>query len=153
VVVHCGWLLKVDGTFREKIDKRQGFLAPSSAARRSAATVSSQSRRWRAASSPRTGPRARRTLHSVRAAPASVLRQSFRGRSSLRCSTCCGHAVARLQLVFAQENAIDYPESTLIALRALSSEDGPSDLLLALDMRIEHLLLDEFQDTSLAHTN
>jgi len=60
------------------------------------------------------------------------------------------HAVARLQLVFAQENAIDYPESTLIALRALSSEEGPSELLLALDMQIEHLLLDEFQDTSLA---
>jgi ATP-dependent helicase/nuclease subunit A len=59
-------------------------------------------------------------------------------------------AVARLQLVFARENAIDYPESTLIALRALSSDDAPSDLLLALDMRIEHLLVDEFQDTSLA---
>src|SRR5204863_5945569 len=29
-------------------------------------------------------------------------------------------------------------------------DDGPSELLLALDMRIEHLLVDEFQDTSLA---
>ena len=58
--------------------------------------------------------------------------------------------LARLQLVFARENAIDYPESTMIALRALSSDEGPSDLLLALDMKMEHLLLDEFQDTSLA---
>jgi ATP-dependent helicase/nuclease subunit A len=57
---------------------------------------------------------------------------------------------ARLQLVFAQANAIDFSEATLIALRALASSEGPSDLLLALDARIEHLLVDEFQDTSLA---
>lgn len=58
--------------------------------------------------------------------------------------------IARLQIVFARESAIDYPESTIIALRALSSDEGPSDLMLALDMKMEHLLLDEFQDTSLA---
>jgi ATP-dependent helicase/nuclease subunit A len=59
-------------------------------------------------------------------------------------------AAARLQTVFAQANAIDFSEATLIALRALTTGDAPSDLLLALDARIEHLLVDEFQDTSLA---
>jgi ATP-dependent helicase/nuclease subunit A len=59
-------------------------------------------------------------------------------------------AAAQLQTVFAQANAIDFSEATLIALRALTTGDAPSDLLLALDARIEHLLVDEFQDTSLA---
>ncbi|HEY7943177.1 MAG TPA: UvrD-helicase domain-containing protein, partial [Casimicrobiaceae bacterium] len=59
-------------------------------------------------------------------------------------------AAARLQLVFAEARAIDFVEASQIALRALGEPDAPSDLLLRLDMRIEHLLVDEFQDTSLA---
>jgi ATP-dependent exoDNAse (exonuclease V) beta subunit len=59
-------------------------------------------------------------------------------------------AAARLQLVFAEARAIDFIEASQIALRALGEPDAPSDLLLRLDMRIEHLLVDEFQDTSLA---
>jgi ATP-dependent helicase/nuclease subunit A len=58
-------------------------------------------------------------------------------------------AAARLQLMFAGEGAIDFAEATLVALRALDTET-PSDLLLAMDMRIAHLLVDEFQDTSFA---
>ena len=56
---------------------------------------------------------------------------------------------ARLRLEFAREGAIDFAEGTLAALSALDTE-VPSDLLLAIDMRISHLLIDEFQDTSLA---
>ena len=59
-------------------------------------------------------------------------------------------AAARLQWVFAQAGCIDFSEATLVALRALETSDAPSDLLLAFDTRIEHLLIDEFQDTSLA---
>ncbi len=59
-------------------------------------------------------------------------------------------AAARLRLVFADARAIDFVEASQIALRALGEPDAPSDLLLRLDMRIEHLLVDEFQDTSLA---
>ncbi len=57
---------------------------------------------------------------------------------------------ARLQIVFAEARAIDFIEASQIALRALGEPDAPSDLLLRLDMRIEHLLVDEFQDTSLS---
>jgi ATP-dependent exoDNAse (exonuclease V) beta subunit len=59
-------------------------------------------------------------------------------------------AAARLQLVFAEAHVIDFIEASQIALRALGEPDAPSDLLLRLDMRIEHLLVDEFQDTSLS---
>jgi len=144
------WLLKVDGTFREKIDKRQGFLAPSSAsASERGNRVDQKQAMGELLARLEQVPGLVAALHSVRALPPPRYDQASWSFIAALLDVL-RHAVARLQLVFAQENAIDYPESTLIALRALSSEDGPSELLLALDMRIEHLLLDEFQDTSLA---
>ncbi len=55
---------------------------------------------------------------------------------------------AQLSLVFAAEGTCDFSEVTLRALCALGSGDAPSPVLLAQDLRIEHLLVDEFQDTS-----
>jgi ATP-dependent helicase/nuclease subunit A len=144
------WLLKVDGTFREKIDRRQGFLAPSSASASERGNRLDQKQAMgELLARLEQVPGLVAALHSVRALPPPRYDQASWSFIAALLDVL-RHAVARLQLVFAQENAIDYPESTLIALRALSSEDGPSELLLALDMRIEHLLLDEFQDTSLA---
>lgn len=57
-------------------------------------------------------------------------------------------AVAHLKLVFSRYNVIDFSELSLSSLDALGHEDRPSDLALALDYRIEHILIDEFQDTS-----
>ena len=144
------WLLTQKGTIRAGVDKRQGFLAPSSA--------SAAGRGSRLAQKQSIGELLARleqvpglavALDSVRKLPPPRYDEASWSFIAALLDVL-RHAVARLQLVFAQENAIDYPESTLIALRALSSEEGPSELLLALDMRIEHLLLDEFQDTSLA---
>ncbi len=58
--------------------------------------------------------------------------------------------VAQLRLVFAQKGMVDYCEITLRALQALGDTETPTDLALALDYRIQHLLIDEFQDTSLS---
>ncbi|MGS2723839.1 UvrD-helicase domain-containing protein [Porticoccus sp. GXU_MW_L64] len=55
---------------------------------------------------------------------------------------------ARLSLVFLRNNACDFTEVTLAALRALGTEDNPTDTALRLDYRIRHILVDEFQDTS-----
>jgi ATP-dependent helicase/nuclease subunit A len=57
-------------------------------------------------------------------------------------------ALAQLQLVFARRGQADFIEIAQGALRALGREDEPTDLMLALDYRIRHLLVDEFQDTS-----
>lgn len=58
-------------------------------------------------------------------------------------------AVLHLQAEFSARGKADFTEMTLRALDALSDEDGnPSDLLLKLDYRIRHILVDEFQDTS-----
>jgi ATP-dependent exoDNAse (exonuclease V) beta subunit len=59
-------------------------------------------------------------------------------------------AVAELQLVFQAHGKADYVEVSLRALRALGSADEPTDLALAFDYRLQHLLVDEFQDTSFA---
>jgi ATP-dependent exoDNAse (exonuclease V) beta subunit len=57
-------------------------------------------------------------------------------------------AVAQLKVVFAERGEADFTEFMQAALRALGSADAPTDLLLALDYRIRHILVDEFQDTS-----
>jgi ATP-dependent exoDNAse (exonuclease V) beta subunit len=56
--------------------------------------------------------------------------------------------VAELKVVFAERREVDFMELALAARRALGQFDAPSDLLLALDRRIQHILVDEFQDTS-----
>ena len=63
---------------------------------------------------------------------------------------------ARLQLVFQREGLCDFTETALAAQRALSHSGGntpggteePTDLALQLDYRIQHILVDECQDTS-----
>ena len=57
-------------------------------------------------------------------------------------------AVAELWLVFREQGTADFAEIALKALEALGSEQQPSELLLKLDARINHILVDEFQDTS-----
>ncbi|MEM7207538.1 MAG: UvrD-helicase domain-containing protein [Pseudomonadota bacterium] len=59
-------------------------------------------------------------------------------------------ASAQLQLVFAERGQVDHSELTLRALQALGDEESPSDLALSLDYRISHLMIDEFQDTSVS---
>ena len=58
------------------------------------------------------------------------------------------HLVAELRVLFAERNTADFVELAFAAQRALGSAEEPSDLLLALDRRLQHILVDEFQDTS-----
>ena len=59
------------------------------------------------------------------------------------------HATATLRLVFAVHAQVDFTEVAQAALHALGEDDAPTDLALALDYRVQHLLVDEFQDTSI----
>ena len=58
--------------------------------------------------------------------------------------------VAQLQLVFSQKQAVDFAQISQAASIALGAIDDPSDLALHLDHKIQHLLVDEFQDTSIS---
>ena len=57
-------------------------------------------------------------------------------------------AAAELKFVFAERKAADYPEFAAAARQALGTADEPTDTALALDARLRHVLVDEFQDTS-----
>jgi superfamily I DNA/RNA helicase len=57
-------------------------------------------------------------------------------------------AAAQLSAVFAEQGQVDFSAVTHAALQALGTDEEPSDLTLALDYKFQHILVDEFQDTS-----
>lgn len=58
------------------------------------------------------------------------------------------HLSSELLLSFRKFRVIDYAQASSAARTALGNADAPTDLALALDHRIQHVLVDEFQDTS-----
>ena len=63
---------------------------------------------------------------------------------------CLKLAAGQLILQFMQAGEVDFIEVARRADMALGQVSNPSDLLLKLDASIQHLLIDEFQDTSLS---
>ena len=59
-------------------------------------------------------------------------------------------AVAQLKVRFQQSGEADYTEIAMAAQQALGEPEEPTDLALSLDYQIRHLLVDEFQDTSVS---
>lgn len=57
---------------------------------------------------------------------------------------------AELLTVFQKYSQVDYAHIAIAAEDALGPEDMPTDLALRLDYQISHILVDEFQDTSLS---
>jgi ATP-dependent exoDNAse (exonuclease V) beta subunit len=57
-------------------------------------------------------------------------------------------AVAQLEVLLRERAQVDFTAVSQAAIRALGTAEEPTDLALALDYRIRHLLVDEFQDTS-----
>ena len=53
-----------------------------------------------------------------------------------------------LRNVFSEQGKVDFTEISLTARKALGNEDDPTDLLLYLDYKIQHILVDEYQDIS-----
>lgn len=58
--------------------------------------------------------------------------------------------VAQLKILFTENKIADFTEIAMAANTALGSEESPSELALNLDTKIKHLLVDEFQDTSIS---
>ena len=57
-------------------------------------------------------------------------------------------AAAQLWLCFQAQNEVDFVEISQRAFQALQEGDEATELAMRLDYRIQHLLVDEFQDTS-----
>lgn len=58
--------------------------------------------------------------------------------------------VAHLQVIFQEKGKIDFVEVNLRALNAMGDELTPTDITLSLDYQIKHILIDEYQDTSIS---
>ncbi len=56
--------------------------------------------------------------------------------------------LSELDSVFTSAHQVDFNEIAIRASKAMGSEDEPTDLALSMDLRISHILVDEFQDTS-----
>jgi ATP-dependent helicase/nuclease subunit A len=94
-------------------------------------------------------PSARKTLAEIRALPAPAYSDEQWGRVR-EVAQVLVLAAAELDQVFRDQGAADFPAVSLAALRALGTADSPTDLSLRLDYRLQHILVDEFQDTSSA---
>jgi len=134
------FLLTGAGTFRKTITKTQGFPADAKVEKSSILEIFSQlsdipelSQQW---SDIRKMPDSHRFINEQW----QVLESLF---------TLLPLASSELQNIFMQQATADFTEISLRALDALRDEKGrPSDILLKLDYRIQHILVDEFQDTS-----
>lgn len=131
-------LLTKRGGWRRRVDKAAGFGPPQAAAR---------DRLLEFLAHVQGDERLRSKLERIRSLPAPRYGTAeWRTLAALRVALV--HAAAELRLVFVERQAVDFVELALGAQQALGRVDMPSDLLLALDRRIRHFLVDEFQDTS-----
>lgn len=140
------WLLTKDGGWRKTIDKRQGFPVGDNKEQKELYKHHKQ----RMAALLETFAHDTVLLEQLvelRCLPAAAYPDS-QWRILVHITRLLALAVAQLQLVFQSRGEVDFTELSLSALRALGSELAPSDLMLRLDARIRHLLIDEFQDTS-----
>ena len=132
-------LLTGEGEFRKRLTKNEGF-PPQCADKTPMLNLLRELER---------DPSARQTLVEIRVLPAPAYsdEQWARVREVAQVLVL---AAAQLDQVFREQGAADFPAVSLAALRALGPADAPTDLALRLDYRLQHILVDEFQDTSSA---
>ena len=137
-------LLRNSARIRQQVTKRQGFAAANgnAAARDAKDAIESLLRRLDA------DPAIAVALDTVRnLPPPQVSDASWAAVEAF--VVVLPQVAAHLSLTCAAHGRIDFIEGAFAALRALGDPQSPSDLLLRVDGRIAHLLVDEFQDTSL----
>jgi ATP-dependent exoDNAse (exonuclease V) beta subunit len=134
----CSLLLTNDNTWRSSIDSRTGF--PAKTHRAAGSQLKAIIGRISANESLLSELRRVRKLP-----PISYSEEEWRTVRSI--FIVLRHAIAQLRVVFAEQDVIDFAEAGIAAHSAL---ENPS-VLMRLDERVQHLLVDEFQDTSRPH--
>jgi len=132
-------LLTGEGGLRKRLTKNEGF-PPQSADKPPMLDLLQELER---------DPRTRQILVEIRRLPAPAYSDDEWGRVR-EVAQVLVLAAAELDQVFREQGAADFTAVSLAALRALGSADSPTDLGLRLDYRLQHILVDEFQDTSSA---
>ena len=134
-------LLTKGGAWRAKVDKRHGF--PAGAAGKA----------WKERLATLIATLAGDTLCAAladtrRLPPPAYTDAQWRVLEAI--TELLKRAVGQLKLVFQSRGQVDFTEVSQRALLALEDAEGPTDLALRLDYQIRHLLIDEFQDTSIS---
>jgi ATP-dependent exoDNAse (exonuclease V) beta subunit len=132
-------LLTGKGEFRTRLTKNEGFPAPCADKSPMLDLLQELDR----------DSNARHALLEIRGLPAASYSDEQWGRVR-EVAQVLVLAAAELDQVFREQGAADFPAVSLAALRALGPADAPTDLSLRLDYRLQHILVDEFQDTSSA---
>jgi ATP-dependent exoDNAse (exonuclease V) beta subunit len=130
-------VLKVDGELRSTVTKLNGFPAQS----RHKGPMQDLLQEWA------RDPSLAAVLRSARAVPdpcySDAQWDGVRAAAQVLLL-----AAAELDVVFRERGEADFPAVSMAARRALGSALAPTDLALRLDYRLQHILVDEFQDTS-----
>jgi len=136
----ANFLLTGSGTFRKTVTKTQGFPADRKVEKSDVldilshlSDISELSQQW----------------DDIRKMPDSPHFAHEQWQVLEALFTLLPLASSELKSIFMQQGSADFTEISLRALDALRDEHHrPSDILLKLDYRIQHILIDEFQDTS-----
>jgi len=142
-------LLTQELTWRKSFDKRMGFPAPTSAENPAEKILFREMKENIAELITKLSAtdKLHAALLELNHAPAEYY-QEMQWQTLSALYQVLRIVVAQLQVVFRHDGKIDYIENAQAALFALGTDDNPTDLALALDYQIRHLLIDEFQDTS-----
>lgn len=132
----CSLLITLTGQWRKSIDRRQGIL-PKQAQKSELLAYLSALAEY---------PLLLETMYHFQSCPAP---ETLDLNTTLALLKVLPIFAASLEVCFKEHNVIDYTGISLKALNQLESNGNPTDLSLALDYRIQHLLIDECQDTSL----
>lgn len=145
----CDLLLTAKGEWRRQVNKTLGFPAPGSTKDpvKKEGYASRKQAFFELLGRLSSRDALRRVLQTLRTLPAPTYSQE-QWIILQALFEILPMAVAQLHIVFQSENQVDFSEIALRALEALGSEDDPTDLGLAWDNRLQHILMDEFQDTN-----
>lgn len=135
-------LLTERGDWRKSLTKNQGFPGGKGEAQQ-------RKEQWRELLARlQSVDGLREQLSSIRFLPA-VRVDSGAWQMALHLSRLLPTLSAQLLLVFRKHGVVDHSHVAQSALLALGEDDDPTELALRLDYRIEHILVDEFQDTAI----
>lgn len=142
-------LLTADNTWRKQHNINQGFPSPTDAPNKAlkSAYTEHKSRIKKLISQLQDTPYLQAALEALSWLP--TLQYSNKQWELLQCLLkILKLSAAHLRITFQQHGHIDFIENSLGAILALGDETNPTNLALALDYQIQHILVDEFQDTS-----
>lgn len=144
-------LLTKDGNFRKRFDISVGFLSQSAAKDKTEKALRKESQEQIKALVAELAEVSdlSEQLHEVHLLPEPSLTEQHLGVLEAL-GELLPVLVAHLQILFQETGQVDFIEVNLRACNALGESLEPSEILLKLDYQLQHILIDEYQDTSIA---